>query len=113
MSQSSRTAGGAALSRFDNQQKSNQNKVKTSATSHSQGLISEARMEIERENFTLASSTVTPTQMNVAQKLAAPEISSHIAIKGGGSLRVLLDCPITGKHIPDINTLSNLSIHSY
>ena len=85
-SSSSRTAGVAALSRFDNQTRGPQKRPVSGS-----GMLSEARRGLERENKSAQFETDRVAD-KVAKKLTSDQ-PSGFAI---GAARVILDCPITG-----------------
>lgn len=83
---SSRTAGAAALSRFENKTRGPQ-KYPVSGS----GMLSEAKRELERENKSAHCETD-----RVADKVAKKLTSDGTHGPAIGAARVILDCPITG-----------------
>ena len=84
-SSSSRTAGAAALSRYEHQTREPRKRPVTGSS-----MLSEARKELERENKSAQVETD-----RIADKVAKKLISDITPASAVGAARVIPDCPIT------------------
>ena len=96
---SSRSAGAAALSRYENETTGPQGQRPTSASCSGKvsrveaGMLTQAKREIDKEK---ASQVATDTlEIKVAKKLAINDTPEAV-VTAGGYARVLVDCPVTG-----------------
>ena len=95
-SSSSRSAGSAALSRYETKATGPQGQ-KPSGTKVARaeaGMLTEVKRELNRDNKTQVS--VDALAIKVAKKLAT-EDSPESVVAAGGYARVLVDCPVTGE----------------